>query len=75
VVQWEVIDQVMIIIWFGLTNLLSLVRLYLYQQFVKLPAESLIGDSWYRGYYFARPVPFAQFSAQGRPTRNTKLPS
>ncbi|MGB5330822.1 MAG: EAL domain-containing protein [Gammaproteobacteria bacterium] len=49
VVQWEVIDQVMIIIWFGLTNLLSLVRFYLYQQFVKLPAESLIGDSWYQG--------------------------
>jgi diguanylate cyclase (GGDEF)-like protein len=49
VVQWEVIDHFMIIVWFGLTNLLSLVRLYLYQQFEKLPAESLIGDSWYQG--------------------------
>jgi len=49
VVQWDVIDHVVIITWFVLTNLLSLVRLYLYQQFKKLPVESLVGDSWHQG--------------------------
>ena len=45
VVQWDVIDHAVIITWFVLTNLLSLVRLYLYQQFKKLPPTSLINDS------------------------------
>ncbi len=49
VVQWDVIDHAVIITWFVLTNLLSLVRLYLYQQFKKLPPTSLISDSWYQG--------------------------
>jgi diguanylate cyclase (GGDEF)-like protein len=46
-VQWEVIDHVTIIIWFTLTNLLSVVRLFLYYQFRKLPCESLISDIWH----------------------------
>ncbi len=46
-VLWEVIDHTTIMIWFSLTNLLSIARIYLYQQFKKLPPDSLISDIWY----------------------------
>ena len=46
-VLWEVIDHTTIIIWFALTNLLSMVRVYLYQAFKKLPPDSLISDIWH----------------------------
>ena len=44
---WEVIDHRIIITWFSLTNLLSMVRIYLYQQFKKLPPDGLVSDTWY----------------------------
>ncbi len=47
-VQWDVIDHLVIATWFVMTNLLSLVRLYLYRQFIKLPKDSLVSDSWYQ---------------------------
>ena len=47
-VLWEVIDHRTIIIWFSLTNLLSLVRIHLYQEFRKLPTDSLISNTWYQ---------------------------
>ena len=47
-VQWEVIDHLIIVTWFALTNLLSLARFYLYRQFKKLPAENLVSNSWYQ---------------------------
>ena len=46
-VLWEAIDHTTIIIWFSLTNLLSMVRVYLYQEFKKLPSDSLIDNIWY----------------------------
>ena len=48
VVLLEVVDQIALIAWFCATNLLSLVRLYLYRQFRKLGEDRLIGDYWYR---------------------------
>ena len=46
-VLWEVIDHRTIIIWFSLTNLLSVIRIYLYQEFRKLPPDSLISNTWH----------------------------
>jgi predicted signal transduction protein with EAL and GGDEF domain len=46
--QWEAIESSTIVVWFAFTNLLSLYRLYLYQQFRKLPDDGRIDDSWRR---------------------------
>jgi len=46
-VLWEVIAHPTIIIWFALTNLLSVIRLYLYYQFKKLPLEGPLSNIWH----------------------------
>ncbi len=48
VVQWEVIDHATIIAWFVSTNLLSLIRLQMYQQFNSLQKERYLNKVWHR---------------------------
>ncbi len=48
VVLLDVVDRLAIIAWFCATNLLSLVRLYLYRQFRRLDEDELNGVYWYR---------------------------
>lgn len=47
-VQWEVIASGHIILWFLLTNSLSLVRLVLYLRFKKLDTHKRVDKSWYQ---------------------------
>ncbi len=46
--QWEVIDHRTIITWFASTNLLSLLRIYLYYCFKQQQAGNLVDSSWAR---------------------------
>jgi diguanylate cyclase (GGDEF)-like protein len=46
IAQWQVIDQQTIIYWFTITNLLSLLRLYLFQQFKRQQQEHLVESIW-----------------------------
>ncbi len=44
---WQVIDHATIIIWFAVTNLLSVVRLYLYQRFRRCEGGRLVNNTWH----------------------------
>ncbi len=44
---WQVIDHTTIIIWFVVTNLLSVARLYLYQRFRQYERGRLVNNQWY----------------------------
>jgi diguanylate cyclase (GGDEF)-like protein len=46
IAQWHVIDQQIIIYWFAVTNLLSLLRLYMFQQFKRQRRERLVESIW-----------------------------
>jgi len=46
VAQWHVIDHDTIIAWFVITNLLSLLRLLMFQQFERLQSDRLIDSIW-----------------------------
>jgi len=48
VVHWEVVDQASIAAWFISTNLLSVIRLYMYRQFNQLDKNEKVGDLWYQ---------------------------
>ena len=46
IAQWQIIDQQTIIFWFFITNLLSLMRLYLFRQFRHQQQGRLIDSIW-----------------------------
>jgi diguanylate cyclase (GGDEF)-like protein len=47
IVQWNVVSHTTILLWFAVTNGLSLLRFWLYLKFNKLDNEQQIPDYWY----------------------------
>ncbi len=46
IAQWHVVDHVTILGWFAITNLLSLVRLFMFQQFERQQRDRLVDSIW-----------------------------
>ena len=46
IAQWQVIDHDTIIAWFSITNLLSLLRILMFQQFERQQRERLVDSIW-----------------------------
>jgi diguanylate cyclase (GGDEF)-like protein len=46
IAQWQVIDKTTILAWYAITNLLSLLRLIMFQQFQRQPHNRLVDSIW-----------------------------
>ncbi len=46
-IQWDVIAHSTIIIWFSITNSLSLIRIVIYRKFKKIDTKKIIPDYWH----------------------------